>query len=402
MTDERQWPPIEHEELAWERSPDEMDYIPKSRRRKISSTYLSAVPLSIASRSIVATDALHDRLIEAAATIARFDERQGRLGYDLPAVLLRSESSASSQIEQLTSSMRNIALAELTDDAPRNARLVAGNVSAMREALAVAEGGLTVNAIRRIHKALLGASGAGFAGELRAEPVWIGGTPYSPHGAAFVPPAAERVNGALDDLVAFARRDDVDPLTKAAVLHAQFETIHPFIDGNGRTGRALIARTLRSEGLLRNVTLPLSAGLLHDIDDYLAALDAYHEGDPIPIVERLVNAVELAIVIGSKTSDALEALMDDWRSRIEQRRGSRIHDVPTLLLRQPVVDSAFVAEQLGVSRRAARDVIDLACSYGMLRPIGNAKRGVFYQSDELLDVLDGISSVDSIRRLLRS
>lgn len=395
------WPALEYEDVTWDRTSDELLHIPKSRRRKITGNYEAAVPLRIADRDISLPTTLRARISDALVSAARFDERQRERGYGLPVTLLRSESSASSQIENLTASVRNIALAELSADAPHNARLIAGNVAAMREALALPDE-LSIEGICRVHRALLEADDGRFAGELRSEQVWIGGTPYSPHGARFVPPRAERVADALDDLFRFIGRDDLDPIAKAAVAHAQFETIHPFIDGNGRTGRALLAKSLRNEGLLRNSILPLSAGLLHDIDAYLSALDAYHEGDPLPMVEQLTNALELAIVIGSRTGAAIDELMADWTERITQRRGSRIYDLPKLLVVQPVVDSSYVAEHLDLSQRGARDLLDLARSYGIVRPIGNARRSIYYQADELLTILDKTSSVEGIRRLLRS
>ena len=338
---------------------------------------------------------------EAVAMVSRFDEQQARAGFNLPATLLRSESAASSQIERLTASIRNIALAEVSLKAPRNAHLIAGNVFAMREALDLPDE-LTIEAIARIHEALMAPAGVSFGGAIRQEQVWIGGTPYSPHEALFVPPVASRVPGCLDDLIAFSRRDDLGPIAKAALLHAQFETIHPFIDGSGRTGRALLSKVLRHEGLLRHTTLPVSAGLLRNMSAYMDALDRYHEGDPLPIIEQVTDALELAVVIGAKASAAIGETVGRWRSSIVQRSSARIHEMPNLLVEQPVVDSAYVARRLGISQRAARDVLEQACGYGMVRPTGNAQRGVLYQADELLEVMEEVSSLDGLRRMLRS
>jgi Fic/DOC family len=86
------------------------------------------------------------------------------------------------------------------------------------------------------------------AGKWRDQPVWIGGGDLSPHNADFVPPHHSRVEPAIADLVRFMDRDDMPPLVQAAIAHAQFETIHPFPDGNGRTGRALVQSLLRGKG----------------------------------------------------------------------------------------------------------------------------------------------------------
>lgn len=320
-------------------------------------------------------------------------------GYNLPASLLRSESSASSQIENLTSSVRNVALAELSDDAPNNAVLIAGNVVAMRAALDVpAE--CTVDSLVEVHKALVEPSGQSYGGELRDEQVWIGGTPYSPHGANYVAPRWERVPALLDDLCAFCKRDDVNSIAQAAIAHAQFENIHPFVDGNGRCGHALIHRQLASNGALLCGGLPISAGLLHDSESYFAALSAYREGDALAIVEELANAIEIALSIGVTATSRIEELLDSWHELIEERKGSAIHRLPELLAEQPVVDAAFVADKLGISDRMARNVLARACEYGIVRQLGSARRNRFFQADELLEILEDISAKDALRRML--
>ena len=123
-----QWPAIGYETLSWERDADELAMLPKSARRKVLPTYEASVPLMIADRDVVLTPVLSARISDLLVSITRFDSEQARRGYDLPALLLRSESSASSQIEHLASSVRNVALAELCSEAPQNARLIAGNV----------------------------------------------------------------------------------------------------------------------------------------------------------------------------------------------------------------------------------------------------------------------------------
>ena len=113
---------------------------------------------------------------------------------------------------------------------------------------------------------------------LHDEQAWIGGTTYSPHDATFVPPHPSRLGFCLDDLVRFCSREDIHPIVKAALFHAQFEAIHPFTDGNGRTGRVLLHRILADEEILQHALLPISAGLLLNVDTYMKALSAYHSG----------------------------------------------------------------------------------------------------------------------------
>lgn len=390
------WPAIGSEEVPWNRDDEELLLVPRAKRRKIASTYRAAIPASLAGRSVPLASERAERLADIRTRLARFDEQQARLPFNVPSLLLRSESAASSQIENLTSSARNIALAGLSESAPKNAQIIAANIDAMRRALDL-PGDLTPEGICGIHQALLERTDASYAGCLREEQVWVGGTPYSPHEALFVPPVAERVPRCLDDLCQFARLDSADPIAKAAVVHAQFET-----DGNGRTGRTLLHRMLKIDGVLAHGTVPVSAGLLHDIDRYMQALSSYQQGNPEPIIDQLADALDSAIVIATLTSARFAEIDEAWRERITERAGAKIHELPALLWEQPIVDSAYVAQRLDVTRRAATDLINRACSYEILRPLKRAQRGDFYQAPDAVDLLDDISSIAGIRRLMAS
>lgn len=390
------WPSITYETCAWERDYDELSLIPKSRRRKILPTYEAALPAKIAQLKVNLPTEIQRRIADVEVAITRFDEAQGARDWDLPALLLRSESSSSSQIERLTSSVRNVALAELSDRAPANALLIAGNVAAMREALRQG-GSVSIDSICRIHDVLM--AGTSEIEGLRDEQVWIGGTPYSPHGASFVPPHASRVPECIDDLIGFGVREDVPPVAKEAIFHAQFETIHPFTDGNGRTGRALVHRMLANDEVLLHSTLPVSAGLLHDVERYMKALDAYHEGEVEPIISCFADALELAVVIGLRIAADVDTVLDAWRAANTDRTGSASYSLPALLVEQPVVNVAYVADRLGITDRAARNLIETACERSILSKMGNAKRGAFYQADELIEVLEEASSLQGIRRI---
>ena len=400
---EAQWSPVGFETLPWHVDPESLEGVPKSRRRKITSTYEAAVPFSLRGKRLAIPSELQKRIEEVSMLLVRFDARQEARGYDLPAMLLRSESAASSQIENMTSSVRNVALAELAGDVPHNAQVIAGNVVAMRKALEVS-GDLSVQGIRGIHAALIGRNGAEdgqpFGGCLRDEQVWVGGTAYSPHGALFVPPCASRIPECLDDLVSFVAESDMGSVAKAAVAHAQFETIHPFIDGNGRTGRTLLHVILRNEDVLRHASLPISAGLLHNIDAYMDAIAQFQAGNPLAIVEQLVEALELALIVGNSVARDIDEVFGEWDDHLHERKGSSMLRLPNLLAKQPVVDVPYVARELGVTERAASSVIAKACDYGMLRPMGNRRRGVFYQADAILSVLEEVSSMQGIRRLV--
>ena len=390
------WPSVAYETCAWERDYDELAFIPKSRRRKILPTYEAALPAKIAQLTVNLPPEIQRRIADVEVAVTRFDEAQNARDWNLPALLLRSESSSSSQIERLTSSVRNVALAELSDKAPTNALLIAGNVAAMREALRQS-GPVSIDSICNIHDVLM-AKTSEWEG-LRDEQVWIGGTPYSPHGASFVPPHASRVPDCINDLIEFGVREDVPPVAKEAIFHAQFETIHPFTDGNGRTGRALVHRMLANDEVLMHSTLPVSAGLLHDVERYMKALDAYHVGKIEPIIACFADALELAVVIGLRIADDVDDVLSAWRALNTDRAGSASHGLPELLVEQPVVNAAYVANRLAITDRAARTLIETACERGILSKMGNAKRGAYYQADELIGILEEASRLQGIRRI---
>jgi Fic family protein len=207
------------------------------------------------------------------------------------------------------------------------------------------------------------------------------------------------VRPCLEDLVAFGAREDISPIAKAAIFHAQFETIHPFADGNGRTGRALLHRMLARDEVLLHAMLPVSAGLLHDVDRYMGALGAYHDGAIEPMIECLADALELAAVIGSRIASDVDGVLAEWASENTDRAGSASHRLPALLVEQPVVNVAYIAEHLGITDRAARNLVEAACERSILAKIGNAKRGAFYQAPDLIAVLEEASSLEGIRRI---
>lgn len=124
-----------------------------------------------------------------------------------------------------------------------------------------------------------------YTGQVRDMQNWIGGSDHSPRDASFVPPPPRTLAVYLDDLVAFANRSDGSVLVQAAVAHAQFESIHPFTDGNGRIGRALINTILRRRGATRRVVVPLASAIVARRETYFDALGAYREGDAAPIID---------------------------------------------------------------------------------------------------------------------
>ena len=430
-TEAQQWPPISFEKNVWQQDGNqdateriEEDVVKGESKgpfakavegsgdsgssslglnRSTEMEYQAALPLLIAERSVAVPDDLSARISALLVEMARFDVELGQRADNVPTMLLRSESSASSQIDRLTSTAQSVALAELYPKASSDARLVVANMIATQRALEL-PAGLSLEGIVEIHDLLLDNShlenqtNSAFE-KLRQKPVWLGGTSFTPHTALFVPPAFQHVPEYMADLIEFGTRSDLNPVVKAAILYAQFQTVHPFLTANGQTGRALIHHIFRAEGVLSSTLIPVSVGFLHNIDSLINALQSYREGDPLVIIEELVSALELALFVSRVTETSIGSLLEDWDSLVGHRKGSKIRQLPKTLVKQPVVNSAYLADSLGVTQRTATTLILRACEYGMLRHMGKRQRGDFYQSDAIINVLDEINEASTFRNI---
>lgn len=391
------WPAVAHEELpwVWRYEPGEAS---RNQIRAHRGPYSAAIPAQIRDVRYSMPSVLAAAVDDASREIARFDEQSGAVLAPFASLLLRSEAAASSQIENLTASARAIAQAELLGAAGRgNAAQIVANTTAMTAAIGLADD-LSEQSILTMHRALLGSQDDASAGRWRTEQVWIGGSRLGPHLADFVPPQHARLSAAIADLVAFMRRDDMPALTHAAIAHAQFETIHPFTDGNGRTGRALIHALIRGKGLARHVTVPLSAGLLVDVPSYFRALDAYREGDPEPIVSQLVEAAFAGITNGRALVAELEGIREAWRGRIKARQGSNAWRITEVLFTHPVVDAGLLARLLGIAPGNVYRPLEALLEAGVLTESTNRRRGRMWRSDEVLRALDAFAARTGRRR----
>jgi Fic family protein len=275
--------------------------------------------------------------------------------------------------------------------------VIVANVRAMQAALDLADR-LDEQSILDMHAALLGSTHPQWSGRWRDVQVWIGGGDYGPHTASFVPPHHDRVPESMADLVRFMRRTDIPPLAHAAIAHAQFETIHPFPDGNGRTGRAIVHSLLRHRRLARSVTIPVSAGLLTDTTSYFDALGAFRSGDAAPIIGRFADASHWAVANGRQLVGELRQIRAGWSDVIRARSDSVAHRLADLMLRQPAVDSALVERELGVSRVTALAAIDKLAQAGILKEVSGGKWRRKWIAPAVLGSLDGYAARGGRRR----
>jgi len=380
------WPALAYEQVVWEPT----DAVPASRsaRRRHRGPYEAAVPPSIAGRAVTLAPETAALVDDAAAEVARFDADMGHEIAPFASVLLRSESAASSKIENLTASARAIAVAELTPDAPGNGRLIVANVHAMTAAISLA-GRIDADAVLQMHRALLGDANPSAAGRWRDEQVWIGGSDYGPHGADYVAPHHSRVEAAIDDLVRFIDREDVPILAHAALAHAQFETIHPFLDGNGRVGRLLITLLLIAKGVLPSPLLYLSAFFEGTREEYYARL--------LGVTERGEWREWLGYFLAGAAQQAEDALgriqridelLASWRERLARAPSRLPERALDLFAENPFWGVSKLAARLDVAFTTAQRAIDRLQAAGIVALASQARRNRVYCAREILEILE--------------
>jgi Fic family protein len=367
-----------------------------SRRDRRPFRFQAFVPDLIGAWDLALAGRAAEAIARATAALSEVQVRSS--GHDLEALattLLRAEALGSSFIEGLRASNKRLALAAYEPvAADPTARAVLGNVRAMERAIAIGseQRPFRLDDLLDIHRTLLeGTTEARFAGIVRTEQNWIGGRGTSPRDAAFVPPPAARVPELLDDLVAFVNLDDLPAVAQAAIAHAQFETIHPFGDGNGRTGRCLIHVILRRRSVVPRLVPPISVVLATNAKRYIAGLTDFREGRVDDWIGAFAETVELAARSTTQLQAEIDALLDRFVRRAGSPRADSVaRKIVQGLPRHPVAGAESAAAAYGVTPTAARAALNRLEVAGVLVParVGR-RRDREWISDELFQLLDG-------------
>lgn len=343
------WPQVSTEPHVWH--PD-----PRSRgpiADRLLGQYQSAVVPPIAHQPLRLSAIAQSTCDAAAAAITELQATSPVLSA-LTGAMLRSESVASSKIERLSAPQRDVALAAFGAagatgaNARETARAVAANMAAMARAVTTTSGTtISRQDVLEVHRLLMADDPvtSSEAGCVRTVQNWIGGSDYSPRDALFVPPHPSALHAAITDLVEFANRNDIDAVAQAAIAHAQFETLHPFSDGNGRSGRAFIHVLWRYHGVAPSVVVPVSTVLLADVDSYFDGLTLYRNGDVEPWVMQFSAAATKAAIVGRALAGEVGRLRETWVGAASARRGSLRSTLIELALRSPVMDYASLQRQ---------------------------------------------------------
>ena len=386
------WPSPHHAELMW--TPDLISYpLPPQPQRK-PYLYLVTTPADIARAELLLTGDVSTIVEDAARAVAHLNASVDVNHYELVASpLLRAEAISSSRIEGLRASHRSIAEARDNPAAAKSvAHEIANSVSAMEEAIRLSsDGPLTVDVIRQIHVTLArGTSLESFGGEFRTKQNWIGPSNHGPFKAIYVPPPPSEVGRLMDDLVEFSSRTNVPVIAQAAIVHAQFEGIHPFADGNGRVGRTLVHVILRQRGLSRRVVPPISTVLAANRDEYIAALARYQQdGDAQYWITHFARATSEAAHRAENLSADISALVGEWKTRLGPRRAGSADDrLIDVIVQRPIVSAETAARGLGITEQAARRVLGRFEEARVIRQMTDGRRNRVWAADEVFDLLD--------------
>jgi Fic family protein len=377
---------VQYEECRWHSIVDTY-MLSKKQREAIVYKYNAILPCKIEKVDFSVNSELQAEIDDALILATRFDEMLKSKNYSIPAIMLRSESISSSQIENLTASAKNIAIAELNSRAPKDFLIIADNISAMKTALLL-DSEIDLDLITEIHKTLLQKTSANTAGKIREQQIWIGGGNLSPDNATFIPPHSKHIKEYLIDWIAFSNRLDLNPIIIAAISHAQFETIHPFISGNGRIGRALMQRILKNNGILRNSSLPISVGLLNKIDTHCSALNKFHNGDYIPIVKEVIAGITFAVQVGCSMVTKIDDILNIWKSNIKANKSSNVWKIIDILVENPVVDAKFISKKMNLPLKSAYNILQNVCSFSVLKPIGKESQNMKFEASDITDLID--------------
>lgn len=363
-----------------------------------------SIPPRIASLDVSCSADTLATMDAALREIAVVDRAHGATLAALGTVLLRTESVASSKIEDIVAGMDEYARALHGSKANASAAAMAAATDALNEFMRGVDGvrPIAVDMLIDAHRRLMrdDAHEQRYAGRIRDIQNWIGGSDYSPRNALYVPPPPDLVPELLRDLMVYVNRVDVPILVQVAVAHAQFESIHPFTDGNGRIGRGLMNVILRHRGATSSVVVPIASGLVGNRERYFDHLTRYRLGDPEPIMGEIAVAALVAARESQRTAQRLADLPDEWRRALGRvRRGSVTDRLLGDLTAMPVFSAEDLVDRYRGPTSAIYASIDRLHGAGVLRVLTPARRHRVWGAADVLDELDDLNTrIDAATR----
>ncbi|MCY3568427.1 MAG: Fic family protein [Chloroflexi bacterium] len=378
-------------------------YAPPHFRRSCSYDAFVPDPLDLGLGDYELSSGLAATLSEVEQRVLALNQTADPALVSLSRLLLRTESIASSKVEGMQADARALAMAEakvrLKRSVGQQAREIIANIEAMEHAVQrTAESEqFDVDHLCQVHAALMNRFPASrLAGQLRDSQNWIGGNNYNPCRAAYVPPPPDEVVRLLQNLCDFTESDLVSPLVQAAIAHAQFETIHPFDDGNGRTGRALVQVILRRRRLAPRFVPPISVVLSQRRDMYIQGLIDYREGRLTEWITTFAAATAQAADLALQYSSIIHDLLRYWRTRLKLASNPRSDAAAWEILRQlpafPAITVPDAVHATGRSQPAVNAAFAQLEDAGILIPLGQSRRNRAWEPQGLLDLIIALES----------
>jgi Fic family protein len=376
-----------------------------TRRDRKGCFYNSYVPDSLMGREITLDGQVAADITDAESSVRAINTMTGALTNTeaLARLLLRAESVASSHIEGLQVGGRRLLRSEIEREIglqPNDVTAieVLGNIEAMEWAIATATaaGTITPDLLLEAHRRLLaGTRLEEHGGKLRQEQNWIGGSSYNPCAAAFVPPPPEQVAALLEDLCAFCREDHLPAIAQAAIAHAQFETIHPFVDGNGRTGRVLIHLVLRLRGVAPRVAPPISLILATRSQDYIEGLmGTRYVGDSKSLAAQeglnawlgtFASCTRRAVTDAIEFEQTVRQIQARWRRLLDVRANSALDLLIETIPGAPIVTVNSAAAMIGRTFQATNEAIGRLLQANILTQVSWGRRNRAFEATEIID-----------------
>lgn len=350
---------------------------------------------------------LLNSLADAAQALGRLHGIGPRVGSNRVLIepFARKEALESSKIEGTQATLSDIYAYEageerlIRGDNREGAREVLNYLDALRYGLEAVDAGedISIELICEMHRRLLtGVRGErANPGEIRTEQNWIG--PPDVRRARYVPPPPEEVPELLEQLVDYVNRTNgTHPLVRTGLVHYQFETIHPFLDGNGRMGRLLISLLLQKAQLLPEPYLYLSSYFNHRKREYAdSMLDVSQAGEWESWLQFFLEGVRTQANEAHRRADVIVDLRETYQERYRAERSGNILELVMKLFEQPYLDVEMAREWLDVSHDTANRLVNRLEDDGVLEELTGKQRNRFFRAREVFDVISKpISQLD--------
>ena len=384
------WPACTYKEIPWQ----QQVRAGTKEDRMVRSIKIS-IPPKIAKQAFALSSDLIAKSESAIKAIANLDNAYGQMLKPLERLLTRTESIASSKIENLFATSEEYAQAQYGNKSNSSAVAMVAGTNALVTMIASVDSSKTITEanIKLAHQRLMKdvAREQDNAGQYRRVQNWIDGSNHSPLGAIFIPPPPEMVEKLMKDLLVFANRDDVPALAQAAITHAQFETIHPFTDGNGRIGRALVNAILRRRTVTTKVIVPIASSLAANRDGYFEDLNNYRRGHFEHLLIRFADASILTATEAGTAAANLADLPVMWKAKLGTvRSGGSTSKLLEFVISNPVFSAEELMGLIGKNPSGVYRTIAKLQEVGILVPLTSRTRNQIWAAHDVLQELDSL------------